>query len=270
MSIALDSLAVIGCGNMGAALLRGVVAKGLIPKTHIFIYDADSQKMQELAEELAVNSCTSLEEACENAHYVICAIKPQVFPDQVSRFKAREGGSVFISIMAGLHSHKMKSKLEEGFSVVRTMPNLPLSVFEGATAIETDGLSEDILANVEKIFNSSGKSVRVEGHQLDAVTGLSGSGPMYVFEFADGMIEAGKSLGLSPEVSKNLALQTIRGALMLLENSDLSPGQWTQKVCSPGGTTLKGLEQLENNQFKDIIIKAITAAKNRSVELGNS
>jgi pyrroline-5-carboxylate reductase len=147
------------------------------------------------------------------------------------------------------------------------MPNLPLSVGEGATAIETDGHSEATLLLAEHIFKAAGRTVRVTSHQMDAVTGLSGSGPAYVFEFLEGLILAGVKAGLARDTATALVLQTAKGALKLLETSKEGPPAWSAKVSSPGGTTIHGLHVLESAGFKGILIAAVEAAVARSKAL---
>jgi len=264
------SLGIIGTGNMGGALLRGVVKSGLLDAGSIIIYDANSTLVYSLVKELGVTPAQTSQEVASVSDWIVSCVKPQIFPEIAGGLKALPGSKVLISIMAGLKSGSIKKILSDDWTVVRTMPNLPLSVSQGATAIEIDGLDETILLGVEELFSVVGSTVRVSGSQLDAVTGLSGSGPMYVFEFADGLIKAGIESGLEPDVSRSLVLQTIRGALSLLESGKDTPEEWVQKVCSPGGTTLKGLEQLKEGSFKETLGKAVSAAVARSVELGNT
>jgi pyrroline-5-carboxylate reductase len=140
-------------------------------------------------------------------------------------------------------------------------------VGEGATAIATDGLSEESLRIVETIFNSCGATVRVTEDQMDAVTAVSGSGPMYLFEFVGAMSDAGVKAGLAPDVAYKLALQTAKGSLKLLETGADTPETWTKRVCSPGGTTLAALGVLQKEGFHGILERAVSAAKKRSEEL---
>ncbi|MBF0433536.1 MAG: pyrroline-5-carboxylate reductase [Fibrobacteria bacterium] len=267
-----NKISILGCGNMGAALIRGAAASEDRLPTDVFVYDTNKDSLAVLADECKITPVNSLDALLNASEVVVSAVKPQIFlqiaPDIAKCLTKGSAKKILISIMAGLTVSKIESLLEGKFEVVRTMPNLPLSVFEGATAIATDGHSGEIISCVENFFRVTGKTSRVQESLLDAVTGLSGSGPMYVFEFVDGLISAGCQSGLNLDVSKNLAMQTIKGALALLEQGTDSPGDWTKKVCSPGGTTLAGLAVLENEKFKPILVKAVKAAVARSQELG--
>jgi pyrroline-5-carboxylate reductase len=168
--------------------------------------------------------------------------------------------------MAGIRASKLREVFPE-FTCIRVMPNLGLSVEEGATAIAIDGASEDALKWTEAVFSLCGTTVRVTEDQMDAVTGVSGSGPMYLFEFVGAMSDAGVKAGLAPDVAYKLALQTAKGSLKLLETGADTPETWTKRVCSPGGTTLAALGVLQKEGFHGILERAVSAAKKRSEEL---
>jgi pyrroline-5-carboxylate reductase len=263
------TISVLGCGHMGGSLIRGIIASGNWDASHVRIFDSVSEVSFKLAQETGASQAKNVDELLAGSGTLVCAVKPQIFPNVVDQLLASvQDDMVLVSIMAGLSSQKINAITNGKFQVVRTMPNLPLSVSSGATAIAVDEHSEDILSGVEKLFNSVGRTVRVTSAQMDAVTGLSGSGPMYVFEFIDALITAGMESGLERDIARNLAVQTIKGSIKLIESSDETPGDWTKKVCSPGGTTLAGLDVLNNKEFKNILIQAVSAAVSRSKELG--
>lgn len=263
------TIGVLGCGNMGAALVRALSASGTAAPEDIFVYDTLPHAMVALKKEVGVQTVVQAHDLPLHSDVLILAVKPQIFHHIAPGLKPKSGPKekVVISVMAGVTSDSIRPHFPPDWSVVRVMPNLPLSMGEGATAIEVDGHGEAILLLVERLFNAAGRTVRVAGHQMDAVTGLSGSGPMYVFEFLEGMILAGVKAGLSRETASALVLQNVKGSLKLLESGKDEPSHWTAKVCSPGGTTIHGLHVLEASGFKGILIAAVEAAVARSQAL---
>jgi pyrroline-5-carboxylate reductase len=257
----------LGFGNMGGAVARGAVAAGLVAPEDILVHDP--ALAPGVLSGLGASAAGSAEEVFRKADVVILAVKPQVFREIApawTELVSGLSGKIVVSVMAGIRAEKLRSVFP-GFNAVRVMPNLGLSVGEGATAVASDGVAEGSLNLVEAIFNSCGTTVRVTEDQMDAVTAVSGSGPMYLFEFIGAMTEAGEKAGLAEDVAYKLAVQTAKGSLKLLETSPDTPEAWTKRVCSPGGTTLAALGVLQTEGFHDIIARAVAAAKKRSEEL---
>jgi pyrroline-5-carboxylate reductase len=257
----------LGFGNMGGAVARGAVAAGLVSPSRVLVFDPGLPAG--ILDASGFSAAGSAEEIFQKADVVLLAVKPQVFKETASAWTelvAGLSGKTVVSVMAGIRVEKLRTTFP-GFTVVRVMPNLGLSVGEGATAIAQDGLDEASLSLVESIFNSCGKTVRVSENQMDAVTAVSGSGPMYLFEFVGAMTEAGVKAGLAQDVSYALAVQTAKGSLKLLETSSDDTTTWTKRVCSPGGTTLAALGVLQAEGFHAIVERAVAAAKTRSEEL---
>lgn len=256
----------LGFGNMGGAVARGVVAAGILPSSKILVHDPVFPESV-LSEQGFARAGSG--ETLRNADVIILAVKPQVFQSVMADLKEfSEGlsGKAVISVMAGIRAQKLRETFP-AFTCIRVMPNLGLAVGEGATAIATDGVAEESLRLVETIFNSCGTTVRVTEDRMDAVTAVSGSGPMYLFEFVGAMTEAGVKAGLARETAYALAVQTAKGSLKLLETSTDTPQKWTERVCSPGGTTLAALGVLQAEGFHGILERAVAAAKKRSEEL---
>ena len=264
-----QNIGVLGCGNMGAAIARALVATGTAPAKEVYVYDTLAPAMDSLKKELGVQTMVQAHDLADRCDVVILAVKPQIFHHIAPGLNAKSGPRerVVLSVMAGVTTDAIRAHFPDDYQIVRVMPNLPLSVGEGATAIETDGHSEATLLLAEHIFKAAGRTVRVTSHQMDAVTGLSGSGPAYVFEFLEGMILAGVKAGLPRDTSSSLVMQTVKGALKLLESSKEGPPAWSAKVSSPGGTTIHGLHVLETAGFKGILIAAVEAAVARSKAL---
>lgn len=268
------TLGFLGFGNMGGAVARGAVAAGLVAPAKVLVHDPMAPK--EAIAALGASVAGSAEDVFLRADVIVLAVKPQVFKETAQAWTelvsglSKDGGKTVISVMAGIRAERLRAVFP-GFTAIRVMPNLGLSVGQGATAIATDGVSEDSLALVEAVFRSCGTTVRVTEDQMDAVTAVSGSGPMYVFEFIEAMTQAGEKAGLSRETAYELVKQTIVGSLKLLEPVNgvpsASPDEWSARVRSPGGTTAAAQDLLRAEKFREIVERAVAAAKNRSVEL---
>lgn len=261
----------LGFGNMGKAIAEGVVKAGLASPQSILIKDPGlpSDFAHSLSQK-GYRFAASEEELFRESAVVILAVKPQVAKQEKETwagiFSSLSGaGKTYISIMAGIKASWIRGFAPRGSNVIRVMPNLGLSVGEGVTAIDTDGAGD--FQVVESIFNSCGTTVRVKEEHMDAVTAVSGSGPMYLFEFVGALTEAGVKAGLARETAYALAVQTAKGSLKLLEGSSETPEAWTKKVCSPGGTTLAALGVLQQEGFHGIVERAVAAAAKRSGEL---
>ncbi len=261
---------VLGLGNMGAALVKGLLASRLRSSSQVLVFDSHTQTQEKLCSEIGAEPALGFADLYHRSAIVVLAIKPQVFLQQRDALRSVQDSSsrLIVSLMAGVQSETIREVFHHQDTVVRVMPNLPLACGEGITAIEIDGMNENTLCTVEALFHSVGKTLRVASSQMDAVTAVSGSGPMYVFEFLEGMILGGVKMGLSRESAQALALQTIKGALALINKEPLHPSAWTAKVCSPAGTTIHALHTLENGGFKGLIANAIESATLRSKELG--
>ena len=181
---------------------------------------------------------------------------------------AVKGTKTFISIMAGVARNSLLEALGAKNQVLRVMPNLPLTVGKGTVALATDGVSEATLKIAEEIFGNIGVTCRVTESLMDAVTGLSGSAPAYVFEFIEGLTRGGVKAGLTRDVALKLALGTIEGSVELVKQTGKSPSDLCAMVCSPAGTTIAGVDALEEGAFRSSLIKAVVAGTNRSKELG--
>jgi pyrroline-5-carboxylate reductase len=273
----IGTLGFLGFGNMGKAIAKGVVAAGIVPAGKILIKDPGLHV--DFAVELTRQGYGFAESDADlftRSEVVLVAVKPQVAKAERENWKAlfstlNGEGKVFISIMAGIKAPWLREIAPRGADVVRVMPNLGLSVGEGATAIAADGASERSLGITETIFNSCGTTVRVEESDMDAVTAVSGSGPMYVFEFIEAMTAAGEKAGLTRGTAYALVQQTVLGSLELLKPVDgvpsASPDEWSARVRSPGGTTAAAQDLLRAEGFRDLLARAVEAAKNRSIEL---
>jgi pyrroline-5-carboxylate reductase len=264
------TIAFIGAGNMAGALIRGLIGTGTVPADRIIAADPDQARLSSLEAELEIGVTGDNAEAVKEATVVVLATKPQVLPQVLPGLAATIGpDTLVVSIAAGISTDMIERAFPAGSRVIRTMPNTPALVGAGATAIAAGShATDDDLELAETLFRSVGISVRVPEEQIDAVTGLSGSGPAYVFAMIEALRDAGVREGLPEETALRLASQTVFGAARLLLDEDEAPDVLRDRVTSPGGTTRAGLDALAAAGFEDAILGAVRAATRRSVELG--
>ena len=260
----------VGAGNMAGALIRGLIGTGTVPADRIIAADPDQDRLRALEAELEIRVTSDNAEAVKDATVVVLAIKPQVFAQVLPGLSgALPADALLISIAAGISTRIIERSFPDGSRVVRTMPNTPALVGAGASAIAGGThATDDDLELTETLFRSVGIAVRVPEKQIDAVTGLSGSGPAYVFAMIEALRHAGAREGLPEETALQLAAQTVFGAARLLLDEKEAPEVLRDRVTSPGGTTRAGLDALAAAGFADAIMGAVRAATRRSVELG--
>jgi pyrroline-5-carboxylate reductase len=256
-------LALVGGGNMGAALLGGLIAARWANADELAVVEVSAPRRQLLEEQFPGVQVLAAVGPCEAA---VIAVKPGDVPTAVAAAVAA-GAKRVLSIAAGVSVARLEAAAGIGVSVVRSMPNTPALVGQGAAAIAGgSSASDDDLSWAESILGAVGTVVRVPEHQLDAVTGLAGSGPAYVFLVAEALIDAGVLAGLTRPVSEALVTQLLVGsAALLAERGDAA--QLRAMVTSPGGTTAAGLRQLEEHGVRSAMLEAVMAATARSREL---
>ena len=256
-------LQIVGGGRMGEALLTGLQAAGTARTVRVV--EAAAERRDELR---SAHPDAEVTDRIGPAEGTVVAVKPHQVAE-VCRALAGAGGGRILSIAAGVTIAAIEAAAGIGTAVIRAMPNTPALVGQGAAAVAAGtAAGDDDLAWAESVLGSVGTVVRVPEHLLDAVTGLSGSGPAYVFVVLDALIEGGVAAGLPRETAELLAGQTILGAATLYVEGDRSPGELRAAVTSPGGTTAAGLRVLEQRAVRAALIDAVLAARDRSVELG--
>ena len=262
-------IAVLGAGNMGRALLRGMLKAPWATPPQFTATTRSREHAEALSRELGIQAHTDNLKAAAWADVIVLGVKPQILPQLLDEIKpAVPAGRLVISIAAGIPTSTIEDALP-GASVVRTMPNLPVLVDAGATAYcfgkrasANDGPA------VRAIFEAVGTVHEVDEYLMDAVTGLSGTGPMYVFQFIEGLCDAGVKVGLSREVATALTIQTVLGAAKMAAVTGEHPAKLKDRVTSPGGTAITALHSMERNGLRASLIDAVEAATNRSAELG--
>lgn len=265
-------IAIIGSGNMGDALVGGLIGSGSSKPQNIICSDIRKDKLDAIKSKYKVRTTTSNLKAVAEADIVIYAVKPQLMASVLIETGPKlDMSKLVISIAAGVPLAAMESCIEKDMRLIRVMPNIAASVKEAATAIAAGAhATKDDVKLAMEIFNSIGKCIFLKENDLmDAITGLSGSGPAYIFLIVDALADAGVKMGLSRQDSLFLAAQTVLGAAKLLMETQEHPGQLKDKVTSPGGTAIAGLATLESGGLRTTLINAVEAATNRSKELGN-
>jgi pyrroline-5-carboxylate reductase len=259
------TVGIIGCGNMGSAIVKGMVAKKVLSGDSIFLYDKDIQKSETLAGETGC-ALGELSQMVRGSDLLIIAVKPQ---DSEALFREIASDIVdqtIVSVMAGVSIEVITGRLGKKVPVVRAMPNMAAVVSEGVTCIARNDLVKRI-EEVKSVFTGIGGVVEIEEKLMDAVTALSGSGPAYLFYLAGSMIEAAVDMGIDERKAEMLVKQTLYGASCLLQGSDETPEKLIKKVASKGGTTEAALGVFREDGLKEIIKTAIKKAGERSGEL---
>jgi len=262
-------IAFLGGGNMAEALIKGIVGSGMDP-AQITVADISDARRSYLQDTHQVNTTAKNTAAIVGANLIVLAIKPQVIDEVLMQIRDEVAeGQVVVSIAAGVTIARIQSHLYADTKVVRTMPNTPALVGEGASAITPGpGVTGSELAQVSALFAAVGSVVPVVEEQMDAVTAVSGSGPAYIFTIIEAMADGGVNMGLSRETATTLAAQTVLGAARMVTSTGTHPAKLKVMVTSPGGTTAAGLLVLEQNGVRGSLMSAIKAATERGRELG--
>jgi len=250
--------------------MRGLVRGGHVPALRIKASGPRRERLDELVQRYGVAITQDNREVAREASLVVLSVKPQIL-DKVLREVAPDlrAGTLVVSIAAGVDTETIEDTLAEGVRVVRAMPNTPALVGAGATAIAPGKhASEADLATAKALFDAVGVTVVLDEHHLDAVTGLSGSGPAYIFLILEALSDAGVKVGLSRRNAQKLAAQTVMGSAKMLLETDEHVGRLKDMVTSPGGTAIAGLHTLEEGGLRTTLINAVETATKRARELG--
>jgi pyrroline-5-carboxylate reductase len=258
----------IGGGNMAEAIIKGLLA-GAVKPASIMVSEPVPQRRDYLVSEYSVKVSDDNLDVARHSNILLLAIKPQMANEVLTDLEqAVSPDKLVISIMAGISTSSIEEALMSKARVVRAMPNTPALIQSAATAICSGRkATASDLAAAREIFSRCGSVVTVPEKLMDAVTGLSGSGPAYVFTFIEALSDAGVKNGLPRDIATELAIQTVAGSARMLAETGEHPAVMKEKVTSPGGTTIAGLHALETGCFRGIVMDAVDAATNRSREL---
>jgi len=259
----------IGGGNMAEAFIKGLLGGGL-PADMIFVAEPNDLRRAFLAERYAVATRIENREVVAAADCVVLAFKPQIVGEVLTEIaSAFVGDKLLISILAGVSTRTLEGFFDGEPRIVRAMPNTPALVGQGAAGLCAGRFaSREELAIARKLFETVGTVQMVSEEQMDAVTGLSGSGPAFVYTFIEALADGGVQEGLRRDVAQALAVQTVLGAAMLVKETGEHPALLRDKVCSPGGTTIAAIRVLEERGLRATMMEAVSSATRRSKELG--
>ena len=263
------TLGVIGAGNMGAALVRGIVRAGALSAGRIAVSDADPGRAAALAAELGVTQGATNRELASASEHLLLAVKPGIVPSVLGEIApALTPAQTLVSIAAGVPIARIRAALGDAKpAIVRVMPNTPALVGAGVFAVSAPGMPEERRSDLTRLLGAVGLVVEVGEELMDAVTGLSGSGPAFVFVLIEALADGGVGAGLPRPLAQQLAVQTVAGAAKLVQESGQHPGALKDMVASPGGATIAGLAELERGGFRGLVAAAVRAAAQRSREL---
>jgi pyrroline-5-carboxylate reductase len=267
----MKKIAFLGAGNMAGALIKGLLSAKLYRPQDLLVSDISADQLRKIKRAYHVDGVTNNREAVREAATIVLSVKPQILAQVVEEIQPEvTKDKLFISIAAGVPLRRLEAGLGGAARVVRVMPNTPALLGKGMAVIVRGSKAKPQDEKLTlTLFRGVGEAIAVKDEALmDPVTGLSGSGPAYVYLFAEALIAGGIQEGLAPAVATHLTFQTLEGAVAMLKESGKTPQELRDMVTSPGGTTLAGLSRLEAGQFTATVAAAISAATQRSKELG--
>jgi pyrroline-5-carboxylate reductase len=263
-------IAFLGSGRMATAIVDGLLAKAVCPPADLFCADGGDGTATALAARTGVIACADPVKLLQGAELVVLAFKPQQLAGLDAAMAGTTAGKLILSILAGKRIARLEKAFPQARNIVRAMPNTPGQIGAGITGwCAREPLAPADRASVEAVLAALGVAVEVTEPQLDAVTGLSGSGPAYVFEFAAALREAGEAAGLPRAIAWKLARETVLGSARLMARSQIEPETLRDQVTSPNGTTYAGLQRMKARDFRGLIKETVLAATARSEELSH-
>ena len=271
IEIAEIKIGFVGAGRMASAMAAAFVEKRLVQTRNISFFDPNTNAASQF--ETKIETCanrSSNMEVIENANVVFLAVKPQYFADVANEIRGQIPSDVLlVSIMAGIDLHQLQVQLGHG-RLIRVMPNTPCLIGHGAAAYCVGGDANDSDREmIARLLNATGIAREVPEVWMNSVTGLSGSGPAFVFTFVEALIDGAVEMGMARDVARDLAVQTVLGSAELIRQSGEHPAVLRDQVTSPGGTTMAGMSALERNAFRSTVMAAVEAATLRAEELGS-
>ena len=264
------TLGFLGAGNMAGALIKGLLHAGVVSPDRIYASDVKTDRLKQLAAAHGIHVTSDNHELVRKCDVLVLATKPQVIDKALSAVSGDiKEGTLVVSVAAGVPIAALEARLPPNARVVRSMPNTPAIALAGATAIAAGThATEADLAVARALFEAVGRVVTLEEAQLDAVTGLSGSGPAYIMLIIEALADGGVKVGLHRDTALLLAAQTVYGSAKLQLETGEHPGRLKDMVTSPGGTAIAGLHTLESGALRKTLIDAVESATKRSAELG--
>ena len=259
----------IGTGNMGSAIIKGIVTAKFISGNEINIFDPNNAKVRELVEKYNANSLHDEISVVENSDIIILCVKPNIYNSVLKKIKdSIAKNKIIVSIAAGISIDSIENIIGKDKKVVRTMPNTPAQVLQGMTAVTFNGnIDKEEKEIIFKLLNSFGETVEIEEKHMHAFTGISGSLPAYVYIFAEALADGGVLEGLPRNEAYKIAAQAIKGSAQMILETGKHPAVLKDEVTSPAGTTIEAIRTLENGNFRGTIINAVNACVRKSKEI---
>jgi pyrroline-5-carboxylate reductase len=268
----MNKIAIIGAGSMSEALISGMIANQFIESKNLWITNnSDSSRLAYLQEKYDISTSYNIEELLIGTEMVILAMKPKDAGSAMENIKSHlSENTLLVSVLAGVSIQTLEELSETTLAIVRAMPNTSATIGKSATALAYNNHStQEQIQLVAKMFDTIGLTRFIEEEQLDAVTGLSGSGPAYFYYLVEAMEKSAIEIGLEPKLAKELIIQTLLGTAEMLKESDKPSYQLRREVTSPGGTTEAGIGILQQHQVQEAFIQCIIQATKQSQKLGN-
>lgn len=260
----------IGSGNMGGAIIGGVISSNLVAPTNITAADISQTALEGLKEKFGINTTTDNHQVAANSDILFLSVKPNIYPIVIKEIKESvKADTIVVAIAAGQSINTIETLFEKDIKLAKVMPNTPALVGEGMAAISPNKfLAEDELQDVLAIFNSIGKAQIVPEYLMDVVTGISGSSPAYVYMFIEAMADAAVAEGMPRAQAYEFSAQAVLGSAKMVLETKQHPGYLKDMVCSPGGTTIAAVCELENKGMRDAVISAVRTCTHKSREMG--
>lgn len=262
----MNKIGFIGIGNMGYAMIKGIVDS--LNDVELVYTDVNKEKLEQVKSEIKFDYVNSNSECVKNSKYVILAVKPQYYKQVLDDIKeVVTNNHIIISIAPGINIEYLKENLGEDIKIVRAMPNTPALVGQGMSAVSFSDDNYEIIEKemVNNIFKSFGDMVELPEHLMNAVVAVSGSSPAYVYMFIEAMADAGVLFGLPRDISYKLAAGSVLGSAKMVLETGKHPGELKDAVCSPGGTTIEAVKELEKNGFRSSVIEAMKSCYDKTI-----
>lgn len=263
-----NKIGFIGAGNMGTAIMKGIAGSRAGESTELFAFDPDASKVAALAE-IDVNSCGSEAELTEKCDFIFLAVKPQIIESVIeAAAPAVTKNKVIVSIAAGISDEFIASKTIDEVKVILVMPNTPLLLGEGASALSrNDRVTDEEFGTILDVFDSCGKTAVISKDKMKEIIAINGSSPAFIYLFAKGFIDYAASVGIDPDAAKDLFSQSLIGSAKMITDSGYTIDELIKMVSSPGGTTLAGLDRLYEGKLSETVNNCCESCTKRAYEL---
>jgi pyrroline-5-carboxylate reductase len=265
----MKELCVIGSGNMGKAIVKGILKAGLLETSQVIVTDINEEKVKRIEKELSISGSCDNQKAAAESHIVILAVKPQFYKGIIKSIQnVIKPETIIVSIAPGETLEKLERGFKEGAKIIRAMPNTPAMVLEGMTALcGNSNVTKIEMEHIKKLFNGFGRVEEVPEYMMNSVVGISGSSPAYVCLLIEAMADAAVKEGVNRQQAYTFSEQAVMGSAKLLLETSMSPSELKDMVCSPGGTSIEAVSVLEEKGFRGSVIKAVEACVKKSMEL---